>query len=405
MSDVVRMAAFGRRYRAAFTGFAALAVAVAPLFIVGVLSVSIREDFGSSRASLGFAVSAFMAVAVVTAPLSGRIVDRFGVNVTVRSGLVLVLAADLLIGLLADSSAVLRSGMAIAGLGLSLVDAGTTLDLKLEVREVDQALAFGMKEIAGPITTLGGGVLIVPLASATSWQGVFVLYAGLSLLLLVLDLNLDRRHGQVRTSRFDHPDGESLGRAVLVGLATALAMVGITAVTTYGVDASIVGGMTTQHAALWITVGSAGAIVARILTAVATTRSERLGAVIVAALVLVGGVGHGLLAWGAEVALGPGSFIALVFGWGWGGVLFLFVIRLYPFRTGRAMGVVFMGAYAGGVIGPPIFGHIVDTEGFATAWWSSAGCMFAAGLLLLGALKPLRTNRPVEALIAQQGSR
>lgn len=181
-----------------------------------------------------------------------------------------------------------------------------------------------------------------------------------------------------------------LNRALAVAMAVALAMVGVTAVTTYGIDASVVAGLTEQQAGLWITVGSIGVIGMRLGGAYLAGRNEPLGVLVVVGLILVGGLSHLLLASNSRSIMGPGELIALIFGWGWGGILFLFVIRLYPFQTGRATGIVFMGTYVGGVLGPPTFGTIVDNWGFRAGWIFSAGCMVAAALILAWALSPLR---------------
>lgn len=392
---VSHITGYWRRYRAGLTGFAALAIAVAPLFVIGVLSVPIRHEFGESRASLGLAVSAFMGAAVLCAPISGRLVDRFGVDVVLRLGIISVLASDLWVGALASGSTQLRIGMALGGVGLSLVDAGSTIDVKQEVQRDAQAMAFGIKETAGPLTTLLGGLLIIPLAAATSWRVIFLIYAALAAGLLVVDLALDRDHGR-RGSGRDPSVVEPMFRARAIAVAVALAMVGVTAVTTYGVDAAVVSGMTAQRAGLWMTVGSVGAIATRMLTALVASRSEPRGAAIVPLLVLLGGCGHILLSMGSDALTGWAELIALVFGWGWGGVLFLFVIRLFPIRSGRAMGTVFMGAYAGGVLGPPIFGWTVDHMGFSTAWLLSAISMGIAAAILTVALTPIRHEQSVD---------
>lgn len=392
--------AYWNRYRAGFTGFAALAVSIAPLFIVGLLSVPIRQEFGDSRAGLGLAVSAFMGAAVFSAPIAGRLVDRLGVNVVLRLGIIVVVMSDVWIGLISSGSSALRIGMALGGLGLSLVDAGSTIDVKLEVRHDAQAMAFGIKETAGPITPMLGGVLIVPLAAATSWRSIFLIYGCFAFALLVVDLTLDREHGRtVWKAGPGNPIVELFSGARLVAMAVALAMIGITAITTYGIDASLVAGMSAQSAGLWITGGSAGAIVTRIVTAYAMRHSEPRGTLIVVSLIALGGLGHLLLASGWQAAMIPGGLVALGLGWGWGGVLFLFVIRLYPLRSGRAVGIVFMGAYAGGVLGPPVFGWVVDSMGFRAAWLFSALCMVIAAGILVIALAPLRrSDTPSETL-------
>jgi predicted MFS family arabinose efflux permease len=66
-------------------------------------------------------------------------------------------------------------------------------------------------------------------------------------------------------------------------------------------------------------------------------------------------------------------------GWGWPGLFNLAVAREYPEAPGAASGVTQTGTYVGAVLGPVIFGALVEHASYRVAW------LFAATLSLGGA--------------------
>jgi sugar phosphate permease len=91
--------------------------------------------------------------------------------------------------------------------------------------------------------------------------------------------------------------------------------------------------------------------------------------------------------------LGPGSpmwlvgLVVLVFGFsaiGWGGMNLILVSESTSHENfGLAMGFSLMILLIGNIVGPPIFGYIVDVTGsYSPAWWFLTGCSVAAVVLM-----------------------
>ena len=83
-------------------------------------------------------------------------------------------------------------------------------------------------------------------------------------------------------------------------------------------------------------------------------------------------------------ALYPGLFILGIAGIGFGGI-FLTLVSEFGGRpgAGKAVGLAGILAMAGGTVGPPAFGYIVDRFNSYTLAWSSLGAMAAICVLLL----------------------
>jgi MFS family permease len=83
-------------------------------------------------------------------------------------------------------------------------------------------------------------------------------------------------------------------------------------------------------------------------------------------------------------ALYPGLFILGIAGIGFGGI-FLTVVSEFGGRpgAGKAVGLAGILAMAGGTVGPPAFGYIVDRFDSYTLAWSSLGVVAAICVLLL----------------------
>jgi predicted MFS family arabinose efflux permease len=62
-------------------------------------------------------------------------------------------------------------------------------------------------------------------------------------------------------------------------------------------------------------------------------------------------------------------------GWGWPGLFNFSIVKNNPNAPGAATGITQTGTYAGAVIGPLVFGAIVQASSF-TAAWLTAGVFY-----------------------------
>jgi fucose permease len=92
------------------------------------------------------------------------------------------------------------------------------------------------------------------------------------------------------------------------------------------------------------------------------------------------------------------GFVAFALGWSWPGLLLYAVARVGRDAPGQASSVVQAGAFAGGALGPVLFGLVVGQVGFEAAWFTAAAAFLVAAVLALvarsGFRKDLRRRPP-----------
>lgn len=82
-------------------------------------------------------------------------------------------------------------------------------------------------------------------------------------------------------------------------------------------------------------------------------------------------------------------------GWSWPGLLHHAVLTTHPDSPGRATGAMQMGTYLGAVLGPGIFGVLVDQVSFEVAWAVAVGITVGGVVLLhLGTSLMRRRRQP-----------
>lgn len=157
-----------------YYGWVVVAVTVAALLIAagarsapGVFLVPMQDDLGFSRSTLSFSVSLGLLVFGLAAPLSGRLMDRFGPRRVAFAGLLLVALSFGLSTLARSPLALHLSWGLLSGLGTGLVGSvlGATVATRWFVRQ--RGLVVGMFGAA----TSAGQLLFIPLL--TRWAGQY----------------------------------------------------------------------------------------------------------------------------------------------------------------------------------------------------------------------------------------
>lgn len=377
---------FLSRYSVALAGAVSLSLAIAPVFAVGALGGQVRSDLGLNRSQLGLLVSALMVVAMCAAPTAGRAVDRLGEHQVRRLGLAATTVCHAGIGVTGTDGLRVAASMGIGGLGLALVDAATNAAVAHKVPQKHQAMSFGLKEAGAPLAALFGGVAASVAAEGHHWRIAFATLAVATLLWGIFDL---RSHGDRRpsppSSRLSVAN-TPLRQAALLAVGLGIGIGCATCLTTYVVEYSATTELGVRGAGHLLAAASVGVIVVRLAAAYAVSRSERAAPTIVCCLVLMGAAGHLLLPLGSSAAMTTGVVLGLTFGYGWGAPVFLLLTRRYPAGLGRAAGLVFMGGYAGAVLGIPLFGFVADRSGFDIAWLCSGGAALVAAAAIAAGL-------------------
>jgi predicted MFS family arabinose efflux permease len=357
---------------------------VLPVFLLGAVAVLVRAELGFSEAQLGLVISAFWGTAALVSVPSGSIVERLGD----RGSLVVGVVGS---GLAMAGMATARSfwplvvWTGVAGLANSVGQLAANLRLASSVALRRQGLAFGFKQSANPLATLAGGVAVPAIALTVGWRWVFAAGAAMSVIAGVV---LSRRRSSVvRQLRIRRPKVDVDRRPlVMLGIAATFGAASVTSMAGFVVEYAVSVGIPTGTAGLILAVGSITAVSVRIGVGWSADRRTGGSLRVVIAMLASGGVAFACFPFATSVVtLGIVTVLAYAFGWGWPGLFNLAIIRGNPHAPAAATGVTQVGAYAGGVSGPLVFGLLVAGFGYRTAWWSSAcWLLLAAALMALG---------------------
>jgi MFS family permease len=359
---------------------AATAVVALPSMLVGAMAVLMQRDLSFGEAELGIAVAtAFGTGALVAIPV-GRFADRAGPRLTIRLGLLFAAVALLGVGLATDSWLPLVAWMAFAGAGVTTIQLGTNVLITRGVPPARRGLAFGTKQAAVPLASMGAGLALPLIGLAYGWQATFIGAAvAVPLIALMVPTAGHGRQPAADDGRLDVP----LGSLVLLATGVAFASAGGNATPAFLVPSIVDRGLSPTVAGLVLAAGSLVGVGARVGAGWLGDRLGRDSLIVVATMIGIGAVGYVGLSMATEPVLIVGA-AALAFGggWGWGGLMLLAVSRLAPVEPGRAMGIVQIGPMAGAVAGPLVFGFVAEELGFTLAW-SLASASAIAGLLII----------------------
>ena len=381
-------------------GILALSHAVGSVSIVSVLAMApvLSRELNLSATEFGLFVTAYYGAQAVCSMPAGGLVDRYGVGWTLVASHAMMIA-----GALALSQATgLTSGLvalAIMGMGYSLTNPATARGVFEWFPRRRRATAMGIKQVGVPLGGVLGaanGALVV----AVPWQVIMTGVAVVVLLNGLLCLRLTRiPHRQApQTANFPLANlrqvirDANINRFFLVNGLYNFAQTNFSAFLALFMREAA---MASQPVAgLCVGVAQAASAVARIGWGVISDT-------------LMAGRRKVPVVWmgaGAAVFLAAMSLIGVLVGPGWGialgislSLLLGMTVASYaplmqtmtveaaePGLAASAMGYNMVGVHLGGMIGPPVFGALVDITGsYGSGWLVTAGVM-AAGVLVLG---------------------
>lgn len=273
--------------------------------------------------------------------------------------------------------------LVLGGLANAASQVAANLALARGVRTGRQGLAFGMKQAAIPAATLLSG-LAVPLVGITiGWRWAFI---GCALGALATACTMPKTtEGEVR-HHTNEPGGDMRPAPLIllalgIGLGSAAAVPLGAFIVASGVDA----GLRVEFAGILLAAGGAVGIVVRLALGWLADRRSAGHLRIVAAMLIVGTAGFGLLATGVSWLFVLGTILAFGAGWGWHGLFNFAVVKYNPNAPAAATGITQTGAAAGSAAGPFLFGVIVESTSYGTAWLSAgAGALVAVAAILAG---------------------
>lgn len=356
---------------------------VLPVFLLGGVSVFIREDLALDGGRLGALVALFFLASSVSSIPGGRYADRTSVRGAVTlaaacSGLALLAG-----GTVATTLVHWGAIMVVAGLGNGIAQPTSSLVIARGVELHRQGLAFGIKQAAIPFATLIVGAVVAVVAVRIGWRASFAL-AALLPVAVAAAMPAGFPAGRPRAAGKGLRDGDAGLRPMLwLAAATGVGAAYGTFLASFFVTFVVDAGLGAAFAGRVLTVASVAGMLTRLLLGMVADRMmsgqlrlvgrlSLVGSLGFAGFVVLGVMGPGDGSAGAlpvvEVLLVGSALIAFTAGWSWTPLFNFAIVRLNPNAPGAASAITQAGVFVGGVLGPAVFGAVVARASFALAW-------------------------------------
>lgn len=369
---------------------------VLPVFLLGGLAVQVRDDLNLTEAGLGIATATFFAASALFSLPGGRLSERIGEERGLLVGAAGSLAALLGVATLAQSLLGLVTSMVVGGIGNGVTQPSANLALARRVRPGRQGVAFGIKQSAIPGATLLGGLAVPIVALTVGWRWAYGGGAAVAALFALWALwalsraSVSDPSGPARGARAQRGDVRALLPLTIAG---GLASAAANSMAAFLVVGGVTAGMAPGAAGLLFAAGSGSSIAVRVTLGWLADRRPGDALGVVGGLLLLGGVGFAVLATGVVPWLYVvGALLGFSAGWAWPGLFNLAVVRAHPEAPAAATGLTQTGVYAGGVLGPPVFGVIAQSMSYGAAWLAGAGALVIAAALVIAGGRSRRTH-------------
>ncbi|WP_235999416.1 MFS transporter [Qaidamihabitans albus] len=368
----------GKRHAA--SALACTIVGVLPSALLGGLAPLIRADLNIPAWWIGVGVAIAFGTAALASVPGGRLADRLGSRRSLWIGVTLSAVSLFGIGFLVQDWLLLGVFLGLGGVSNAIIQPAANLALARGIPAGRRGLAFGLKQAAIPTAAALGG-FAVPLVGVTfGWRAAFLGGGLLAVFAATLPGPAASSSTQPRGARpsFTVPPSLRLLTGG-IGLASAAA----NAMAAYLVESATAAGWDAAAAGLFLGAGSVLGIVSRIVVGWLTDLMTSGWLRLVTAMMLVGAVGFGFLAFlEIPVFLAVGVALGFAAGWGHNGLFLYAVVRLHPEAPAAATGMTQVGAFGGPVVGPPLFGLIATTVSYSWAWGATALMSALAALFI-----------------------
>jgi MFS family permease len=385
---------------------------------LGLFLVPVSHHFGLSRSGLSLILCMVALLVAVTAPLAGRLIDRYGARRVVLPAVLAFGCAEAGLGLSGHSLWLYTAAYALVGVlaGIQNPIAYSKVVSLWFSRHRGLVLA-----LAGAVGGGGGGVLVPQLADALirrgGWQfgyiglGGFVIVVGMPV--LVLFLREPRQAAAGRTILHGMPTNlPGVSRGVAMGTLTfwmVLTIVTLAAGSVMAVSVHLPALLADRAAgshlpALFLSVFALGSVVGQFLTGAGLDRinSPKVGAPFFAVAAL-----GALLLWRARASPDTVLLGGLLTGSGFGAELGLacyYISRFFGLRSyGEIYGAVYGTTVAASAIGPFLVGYSFDRFGSYDPALAVITCALGACMALVLLLPPYRFASQRAAAAAQAG--
>ena len=345
---------------------------VYPGFLIGAVTVQVRNEFDVSAATYGWAMGTYFLAATFASILGGRLVQRVGPRRQLIGCLITTMVAQGLIAAIGESFGVIVALLAVCG----MVNAAnqTAVNLALTRARLPRlGLAIALKQSGMPTAAMISGATVPLLALTLGWRSAFVLGVGIAGAALVLVLRVIEPGG-VETLRIARPVStrRALYWSMIGGAFLSFSAGGLTSwLVASGVDAGLGEGMSG-----WLlSIGAAFGVGVRLFWGL---RMDAMRALPYSMAALMAGVGaFGMLGLAPRITALHVVVTFLAFGAGWSWPVFtnFGIMRANGDAAGAASGVTQMGIYLGVFLGPLVTGWTIDEFGYSWMWAVVATCM------------------------------
>jgi len=400
------MAPSGPRSDRGRWGLLALVTGAHTLGAVSVLAVAplaplLLEDLHLTRAQVGLFLPAIYLGGVVMSLPAGWLTDRFGARLTLAAGqcvtgALVALAAE------ADRLSLMLVCLFVGGLGWAVVNPATGRTILERFPPRERGFAMGIKQTGLTLGGIAASLTLPAVALAYGWRVALTVAAFASLAAAAGGFALmprDRaRHGAgvAEPARFSEL-GRFLGnRSLLVLLASGLAlgMAQASVLAYLALFARERLGLTVVAAGGLLALVQAGGTGSRLAWGIISDRffgGRRRPCVIINSV--IGGASYLVFASAVALPLPVVGAVAVVAGagaFGWVGLFLALAAEVGGHRyAGLLTGVAVSFAWSGVLLGPPLFGALLQATGtYGVPWLALALLAFAAAIALAG-IRPL----------------
>ena len=363
------------------------------------LAPLLQTDLDLSHFQIGLFISFYFMGAFFFSVPMGWLVDKIGVYWTMPLGQ-LIVGSFILSLSFADSFEVLCILLFLGGMGHAAINPATAKVVMAWIPLKRRATAMGVKQTGVPIGGALAASTLPALALAFGWRGAFVMAGAVSLASVVLCFMLYRRpsypkdQGRPITMSFSFVDVFKNRDLMLLSVLMIPFLMLQSSLETYLVlfchDYLLYSIITAGYV---LAITNIGAVTGRLTWG--PISDIFWGAKRKVVLMIIGGISSLMcLAFAVlseHVSMWVVGALALVFGScaiGWNGMYLIFAAELAGRgREGRALGLSLTIAFVGHLIGPPLFGRIVDLSGTYDAAWLTFCFIMAGTTMIMGVIR------------------